>query len=794
MIGCGSKGNYAAQWWRDKPSPARASSIRITGRRIVAGIDAVLVPGAAITGTVKARTAAARPLRGVCVSAYDDQGDYADGKTGRNGTYRVEGLDTGRYQLSFDPTCYGTVTAAYLAAQRLVSVRAGHARAGVNASLRPARSVSQVVRDSAMPVDACVTIDDHNADYTFTKANGTYSIGGVVPGKYAVSFEDCGNQGSLAPQWYDNQPDSDSANLLTFTGGKVDRNVDVTLHPGGTLAGVLTSASGTPVQSGDCIGLAAPLNTAGLFPFSDGGTTSHGGHYRFPDLSPGEYQVSFDCDTGRYANQWFNSQPDSTTAEFLSISAGVTTRLNQKLSLAGSIAGAVTTRAGRPIPNICINVANARNKQIISQVNEFAATNPRGRYLVGQLAPGRYLVQFSACLYGGYGSQWYHGRYREASGTPVAVRAGKTTSRINEVLPAGGAISGTVTGPSGRPANGTCVEAYDQASQSYGIAGTNKAGRYTIQDLSNGRYAVSFSACDPQALNLASVTLGKLVRAVVAPHDSTGVNIELAAGGSISGTVIGPSGPLTQACVLAVPTSSDDSYLFVWTDARGDYVMSGLAAGTYRVELADPNCDIYDLAVPALAPEWYDNQPGPSTATLVTVSAGKVTEAVSGTLQPFGGIEGMVTDQGHAGIAGECVTAVPSHAGVDPFSGLAPAPDVAITLPSGRYRLLDLPPGQYRIEFSTGCGDAGFAGQWWDNVASASSATVITIGNAMIGGIDATLRRRPQRRRRCRRPAARQRRSRSGQGETPHDRPDDALGATQLSGAESPRGGVHDEA
>lgn len=352
-IGCGSKGNYAAQFWRDKPSPARASSIKITGRRIVTGVDATLVPGAAITGTVRSRTAAAKLLKGVCVSAYDDQGDYADGKTRRNGTYRLEGLDTGRYQVSFDPSCLGSVNAAYLSARRAVSVRAGHIRAGVNASLRPAAGISGVVRDSAgKPVDACVTIDDQNNDYAFTSSNGTYSIGGVVPGKYAVSFEDCGNQGSLAPQWYDNQPDSDSANLLTFTGGKVDRNIDVTLHPGGTLAGILTSASGQPVRSGDCIGLAAPLNTAGLFPFSGGGTTSHGGHYRFPDLSPGEYQVSFDCDTGRYANQWFNAQPDSTTAEFLSISPGVTTRLNQRLSLAGTIAGTVTTRAGRPIPNI----------------------------------------------------------------------------------------------------------------------------------------------------------------------------------------------------------------------------------------------------------------------------------------------------------------------------------------------------------------------------------------------------------------------------------------------------------
>jgi len=45
-----------------------------------------------------------------------------------------------------------------------------------------------------------------------------------------------------------------------------------------------------------------------------------------------------------------------------------------------------------------------------------------------------------------------------------------------------------------------------------------------------------------------------------------------------------------------------------------------------------------------------------------------------------------------------------------------------------------------KIEFSSGCGDAGFTAQWWDNAATAGSAQVITVGNAMIGGIDATLR------------------------------------------------------
>jgi hypothetical protein len=44
------------------------------------------------------------------------------------------------------------------------------------------------------------------------------------------------------------------------------------------------------------------------------------------------------------------------------------------------------------------------------------------------------------------------------------------------------------------------------------------------------------------------------------------------------------------------------------------------------------------LAVPALAPEWYDNQPGPSTATLVAVSASSATVITIGNAM-IGGID-----------------------------------------------------------------------------------------------------------------------------------------------------------
>jgi hypothetical protein len=73
------------------------------------------------------------------------------------------------------------------------------------------------------------------------------------------------------------------------------------------------------------------------------------------------------------------------------------------------------------------------------------------------------------------------------------------------------------------------------------------------------------------------------------------------------------------------------------------------------------------------------------------------------------------------------------------FAGFFP-PEVAITTTTGSYSLLEIQPGRYKLKFSTGCGDSGFKTQWWQNVASRATATVITVGaGAAVTGIDAAL-------------------------------------------------------
>ena len=139
------------------------------------------------------------------------------------------------------------------------------------------------------------------------------------------------------------------------------------------------------------------------------------------------------------------------------------------------------------------------------------------------------------------------------------------------------------------------------------------------------------------------------------------------------------------------------------------------------------------------APQWFKGQQSLATATDVTVTAGNATADISAGLGEGGTIRGTVTHQGQP-VAGECITAVPVKPTPDPLLNQTLNPVVAVTTSSGSYSLVDLLPGQYDVKFSIGCGDSGFATQWWQHAASEQSATTISVSaNGTVTGIDANL-------------------------------------------------------
>jgi Carboxypeptidase regulatory-like domain len=731
--GCGSRGNYA---------PASHKPVKIKyGKHST--ISEVLAPGASITGKVTLGTSAGKPLSGMCVYATSRDGSvFSQTSTGRNGAYRVTSLGTGKYQLQIGPGCNND--ANYTSTVVSARTTAGKVTRGRNAVLQPGAVISGTVTDvHGNPVAGmCVELAGSGAAFAAfimnaspdgytTEDDGSYVIDDLPAGTYEVGFDSgCGNSGSYAPYWYDNQTDQNLATpIVLATGGT--QTVNAQLQPGATISGKVTNASGRPL-SGICVYVATEFQ-ASLGPVFEADAQTFHGNYSIPDLAPGQYLVNFGCGLDpRYAQQWYDGAGSSSSARIISAVAGRTTGIDAVLRPAGSISGVVTGKAGKPLAGVCVSavssqdVASGLATYVIGGGFGLLATNSHGAYTIPGLAAGRYNVEFSPCNGAlRYAEQWYRGRSSPSPGTAVKVAADKRTAGIDARLTVGGTISGRVVNASGHPLRNICVFGYDPAPGNGAVAVTGKAGRYTLAGLPSGSYAINFSPCDNR--NLVSVD----ARAIVtAPLALTGVNAKLRPGGSIAGVVTAAGASVGDTCVEVASTDPNNLGGFGGTSSDGSYRATGLAAGTYQVYF-DPQCIFGNTD---LAGQWYDNQPTQATATPVTVVVGQTTPQINAALQPNGQITGTVSGPSATPLAGICVTAVPVSA------DLAGSPPVTAVSRSGGYTLTDLTPGAYKVRFSPGCGATGYARQWWQDASSAAAATAISVGaGQVVSDISATM-------------------------------------------------------
>ena len=125
---------------------------------------------------------------------------------------------------------------------------------------------------------------------------------------------------------------------------------------------------------------------------------------------------------------------------------------------------------------------------------------------------------------------------------------------------------------------------------------------------------------------------------VAAAATVTGIDASLAAGASITGHVTDSNiNPVQGVSVSANSTAMlGGGYGSATTNANGDYVITGLVAGDYRVQFTPP----FDST---LAPEFYSDA-NAATSTVVPLIAGGIAERVDARLEPGGMIAGRVTD------------------------------------------------------------------------------------------------------------------------------------------------------
>ncbi|MFA5890724.1 MAG: carboxypeptidase-like regulatory domain-containing protein [Actinomycetota bacterium] len=157
----------------------------------------------------------------------------------------------------------------------------------------------------------------------------------------------------------------------------------------------------------------------------------------------------------------------------------------------GNIYGGVTGKVGA-LKDICVS-AWADDATVPTYQ---AWTDDRGWYVLKDVDPGTYKVQFTDCrYYTRYLEEWGSGKPSRGFADPVSVPAGGGV-RVDAQMVFGGSISGEVVDQIGSALQAICVHVFSMDGKPMGgVTFTDTGGGYEIGGLPAGEYTVYFYDC-----------------------------------------------------------------------------------------------------------------------------------------------------------------------------------------------------------------------------------------------------------------------------------------------------------
>lgn len=370
-----------------------------------------------------------------------------------------------------------------------------------------------------------------------------------------------------------------------------------------------------------------------------------------------------------------------------------------------------------------------------------AVTGPDGTYHLCGLTPGEYNV-------GAYAEGFLPEFFEDAAcwneADPIAVAEEDEVAGVDFTLVRGGKIEGRVTSDAGFVA-GASVQAWSAVGdstvhgdpwecwiQSGGFATADSAGHYVIAGLPSGNFVVLAEAPDflPTFYGGGQDPRHATPVVVTAPAATTGIDIVLDRGGSISGRVSDEAtgAPIAQAWVeLYLPGNDGGTdpaggrYPGAVTDESGAYRISGVPSGAYLLLASG-----WDLG---FDPEFYRDAGTPDEATPVAVAAPAETPSIDFSLGHSAPIDGAIVGRVVAGESGE-----PLASAVVTAISLAGNAGVGVTDGEGFYWIASLPAGDYVVLAAA----PGRIGTFYNQALSWEEATPVAV-EGPVRGIDFAL-------------------------------------------------------
>lgn len=406
------------------------------------------------------------------------------------------------------------------------------------------------------------------------------------------------------------------------------------------------------------------------------------GHFRFPEVSAPNCWLTFDGPGILARLQRVAVRPEAGPV-FLRI----------PLTPQSAITGKVVDENGWPIARAWISILRA-GASISRRVPSRAQTDDLGRYRIGQLPPGRYLVRVRPMETGslvGYMPAWYPGVASERDARAIDLPEGHEAAGVDfHLVPGRGAeIRGRVVPPAGFQPGETflSVSYLDVDVMSVGSA-TRVApdGTFTLRHLPARSYTLvattnSFTASNAPPPNSARRTIQLGTDNI----DDVVLNVTPTPRYDLHGSVVFDQGAKPGRVQITLTGRPNNTRFQADPAPDGSFVISGIWPGTYFATASAASGPITSIRFGAaeVLNRTFEFD-GAEAPLLVTVA-------------PETKLSGMVLDAAGHPVAGAAIIFLPSGAAYPPPPTELPRLDPT-TDQTGAFTVVHLlPPGLYRV-------------------------------------------------------------------------------------------------
>ncbi|MBY0090740.1 carboxypeptidase regulatory-like domain-containing protein [Priestia aryabhattai] len=455
--------------------------------------------------------------------------------TDQQGNYQFTGLQPGNYTILGSEFNFASASSG-------VTVISNQSTT-TNLFLQPnPASISGVITTTVgTPINnASIRVLDQNETvigFGVTGPDGRYAVSNIPSGAFTIVIS--------APEF------QSLLSSITLNQGDSRQDVNFTLIPNpGTLTGTVTNVSGNPL-TGALITVRI-LGSTGIVVKTT--VTDQNGDYQVESLSPGSYTVTV-----------YVSGFETKTVGALVQSNKTTTTNFVLIGLTGSINGVILNDLSQPLIGSTVSVSLFNENGILI----FTTTaNSTGSFSFLNVEPGNYIIIASA-----------PGFINEIIG--VNVEADKTTFVTLLLQPNPAVVTGQVINAvTSEGIQGAIVTATSTDGKVIAVTTTSEHGNFTIQNLPPGSVIITANA-----LNFGADSKGVILEANTTSTTTLFLN---PSPGSLTGTVINEAEQPIVGAIVQVFDITNGLVSTIITNNLGQFTISGLTPGNYRVVFSAP--------------------------------------------------------------------------------------------------------------------------------------------------------------------------------------------------------------